>query len=112
MRYLPLSEGDRSAMLSVIGAGSIDDLFVYVPAEARQAGPIPGLPLLIGTSRKSMLGKLLGNEPHERLPATIATNVLAYAQGAHIFRVHDVRPNRDALRVAQATLYGPPEGTR
>jgi dihydropteroate synthase len=71
-----------------------------------------GLPLLIGTSRKSMLGKLLGNEPHERLPATIATNVLAYAQGAHIFRVHDVRPNRDALRVAQATLYGPPEGTR
>ena len=45
MRYLPLSEGDRSAMLSVIGAGSIDDLFVDVPAEARQAGPIPGLPL-------------------------------------------------------------------
>lgn len=45
MRYLPLSENDRSAMLSVIGAGSIDDLFVDVPAEARQAGPIPGLPL-------------------------------------------------------------------
>ena len=35
MRYLPLSENDRSAMLSVIGAGSIDDLFVDVPAEAR-----------------------------------------------------------------------------
>jgi len=48
MRYLPLSEGDRSAMLSVIGAGSIDDLFVDVPAEARQAGPIPGLPLHAG----------------------------------------------------------------
>ncbi|HTM76498.1 MAG TPA: dihydropteroate synthase [Devosia sp.] len=71
-----------------------------------------GLPLLIGTSRKSMLGKLLGNEPHERVAATIASNVLAYAHGAHIFRVHDVRPNRDALRVAQATLYGPPEQTR
>ncbi len=71
-----------------------------------------GFPLLIGTSRKSMLGKLLGNQPHERIPATIASNVLAYAQGGHIFRVHDIIPNRDALRVAQATLYGPPEDAR
>jgi len=68
----------------------------------------PGYPLLVGTSRKSMIGKLLGNEPAERLPGTIATNVVAYTQGAHIFRVHDVRANRDALRVAEATLYGPP----
>ena len=68
--------------------------------------------ILVGTSRKSMIGKLLGNEPHERLAGTIATNVLAYARGGHIFRVHDVRANRDALRVAQATLYGPPQTTR
>lgn len=68
----------------------------------------PGYPLLVGTSRKSMIGKLLGNEPAERLPGTIATNVVAYTQGAHIFRVHDVRANKDALRVAEATLYGPP----
>jgi dihydropteroate synthase len=76
----------------------------------------PGYPILAGTSRKSMIGKLLGNEPKDRLPGTIATNVLAYNQGAHIFRVHDVRANRDALRVAAATLYGPPaeivEGSR
>ncbi|MEO6432526.1 MAG: aminomethyl-transferring glycine dehydrogenase subunit GcvPA [Sphingomicrobium sp.] len=44
MRYLPLSDSDRSAMLEVIGAGSIDDLFKDVPAEARLAGPIAGLP--------------------------------------------------------------------
>lgn len=68
----------------------------------------PGYPILLGTSRKSMIGKLLGNEPRDRLPGTIATNVYAYTQGAHIFRVHDVRANRDALRVAAATLYGPP----
>lgn len=68
----------------------------------------PGSPILVGTSRKSMIGKLLGNEPEDRLPGTIATNVYAYTQGAHIFRVHDVRANRDALRVAAATLYGPP----
>lgn len=71
-----------------------------------------GRPILVGTSRKSMIGKLLGNEPHERLAGTIATNVLGYSRGGHIFRVHDVRPNRDALRVAQATLYGLPQESR
>ncbi len=45
MRYLPLTPDDRSEMLGVIGAGTIDDLFVDVPAEARLPGPVPGLPL-------------------------------------------------------------------
>jgi dihydropteroate synthase len=66
-------------------------------------------PVLVGTSRKSMIGKLLDNAPDERLAGTIATTVLGYIKGGHIFRVHDVRANRDALRVAQATLYGPPK---
>ena len=44
MRYLPLTPADRTAMLSVIGAGSIDELFADVPAEARLSGPIAGLP--------------------------------------------------------------------
>ena len=44
MRYLPLTNNDRQAMLGVIGANSIDDLFVDVPAEARLDGPIHGLP--------------------------------------------------------------------
>ena len=43
MRYLPLSDTDRSAMLATIGASSIDDLFVDVPEEARLDGPIHGL---------------------------------------------------------------------
>ena len=64
-------------------------------------------PILVGTSRKSMIGKLLGNEPAERLAGTIATTVIGYLGGGHIFRVHDVRANRDALRIAQASLYGP-----
>ncbi|ODT69738.1 MAG: dihydropteroate synthase [Pelagibacterium sp. SCN 63-23] len=70
----------------------------------------PAQPLLVGTSRKSMIGKLLGNEPHQRLAGTIATNVQSYERGGHIFRVHDVAANSDALRVAQAILYGPPAG--
>ncbi|MFD1610487.1 aminomethyl-transferring glycine dehydrogenase subunit GcvPA [Sphingomonas tabacisoli] len=44
MRYLPLTDADRGAMLRTVGAGSIDDLFVDVPAEARLSGPIAGLP--------------------------------------------------------------------
>jgi glycine dehydrogenase subunit 1 len=45
MRYLPLSEADRSAMLEKIGASSVDELFRDVPEEARIKGPIEGLPL-------------------------------------------------------------------
>jgi glycine dehydrogenase subunit 1 len=44
MRYLPLTQPDREAMLAAVGAGSIDDLFVDVPAAAQLAGPIAGLP--------------------------------------------------------------------
>ncbi|MBD3762508.1 aminomethyl-transferring glycine dehydrogenase subunit GcvPA [Rhizorhabdus sp.] len=44
MRYLPLTDTDRQAMLATIGASSIDDLFIDVPAEARLPGPIAGLP--------------------------------------------------------------------
>lgn len=65
-------------------------------------------PVLVGTSRKSMIGRVLDVPADERLAGTIASNVLGYMKGGHIFRVHDVRANRDALRVAQATLYGPP----
>lgn len=68
-----------------------------------------GYPLLAGTSRKSMIGKLLDVPADQRLAGTLATTTIAYSAGAHIFRVHDVRANRDALRVAAATLYGPPQ---
>ena len=44
MRYLPLTPADRTAMLAVIGAASVDDLFADVPAEARLGGPVAGLP--------------------------------------------------------------------
>jgi glycine dehydrogenase subunit 1 len=45
MRYLPLTQSDRQAMLATVGANSVDDLFVDVPAEARLSGPIAGLPM-------------------------------------------------------------------
>jgi dihydropteroate synthase len=64
-----------------------------------------GRPVVVGTSRKSFLGRLAGGKPEgERLPGTIATNVLALERGASIFRVHDVAPVVDALTVAAATV--------
>ncbi len=63
-----------------------------------------GRPVLIGVSRKSFLGHLTGREVGDRLPATIAANVLAYERGATIFRVHDVAPLLDALVVAGAAI--------
>ena len=63
-----------------------------------------GRPVVVGTSRKSFLGRLTGRASDERLAGTIATNVLAYERGASVFRVHDVGPVRDALVVAAATV--------
>jgi dihydropteroate synthase len=64
-----------------------------------------GRPIVIGTSRKSFLGRIVGrSDPADRLPGTIATNVLAYERGARVFRVHDVAPVHDALCVAAATV--------
>jgi dihydropteroate synthase len=63
-----------------------------------------GRPVVIGTSRKSFLGRITGRQAHERVAGTIATNVLAYERGARVFRVHDVRPVYDALAVTAATV--------
>jgi len=63
-----------------------------------------GRPVVVGTSRKSFLGKLTGRPEKERLPGTIATNVLALERGARVFRVHDVAEVVEALTVATATL--------
>jgi dihydropteroate synthase len=64
-----------------------------------------GRPVVVGTSRKSFLGKLTGGKPEdERLPGTIASNVIAFERGATVFRVHDVAPVVDALAVAAATV--------
>ncbi len=63
----------------------------------------PEMPVLIGTSRKSFLGKLLhGAAAHERLHATTATLVAAVLHGAHIVRVHDVKAACEALKIADA----------
>jgi dihydropteroate synthase len=66
-----------------------------------------GRPLVIGASRKSFLGRITGRDVDDRVAATVAINVLAFERGARVFRVHDVGPTRDALRVAAATVRRP-----
>jgi dihydropteroate synthase len=63
-----------------------------------------GRPVVVGTSRKSFLGRITGRDVTERVHATVATTVLAFERGARVFRVHDVAPTADALAVAAATL--------
>jgi len=67
-----------------------------------------GRPVLLGTSRKRFLGAILGAEPGDRVVGTVATTVIGFLAGAHVFRVHDVRPNFEALRVALAVREGAP----
>lgn len=58
-----------------------------------------GYPLLVGTSRKTMIGKILDAEVQDRLYGSLATAVMACERGARILRVHDVKPTADALKV-------------
>jgi dihydropteroate synthase len=70
-----------------------------------------GLPILIGTSRKSTIGAVLGGVPaEERLMGTAATVAIAIAHGADIVRVHDVAEMVQVCRVADAVLRPPPSG--
>jgi dihydropteroate synthase len=61
-----------------------------------------GRPILLGTSRKSTIGRILDLPPEERLEGTLATTALGIAAGADIIRVHDVEANRRAALVADA----------
>ncbi len=65
-----------------------------------------GRPILLGTSRKSTLGRVLDLPPDERAEATLATTALGIAAGVDIVRVHDVRQNVRAARMADAVVRG------
>ena len=63
-----------------------------------------GMPLLVGLSRKSMLGAITGKEVEARLASSVSAAVISAMNGARIVRVHDVAETIDALKVAQAVL--------
>ncbi len=63
-----------------------------------------GYPILIGVSRKTMIGQILNAEVNDRLFGSLAIAQFAYSQGAEIFRVHDVKATSDVLKVTQELL--------
>ena len=63
-----------------------------------------GYPLMAGTSRKRFIGAVTGRDAAERGAGTAATSVILRLKGAHLFRVHDVAINVDALALADAML--------
>jgi dihydropteroate synthase len=63
-----------------------------------------GLPIFIGLSRKSFIGKITGKCAGERLYGTIASGLIAALRGANILRVHDVKENKEVLRIANSII--------
>ena len=61
-----------------------------------------GYPILVGVSRKTFIGDILGIPPEERLAGSLAAIIVAYQQGARVLRVHDVTPTVHALKIIQA----------
>ncbi|HEY5709682.1 MAG TPA: dihydropteroate synthase [Solirubrobacterales bacterium] len=77
----------------------------------RRLGELRGLgrPLVVGTSRKSFIGRIDGSAVEDRLGGTIASSVLAVAEGADVLRVHDVAEMAQAIRVTEAVLGAYPD---
>ena len=65
-----------------------------------------GAPVLVGVSRKSLIGRVLGREPGERLYGGLGLASFAVAAGARIVRTHDVAPTHDAIRMVDAVMQG------
>ena len=63
-----------------------------------------GYPILLGTSRKSVIGLTLDVDKDERMAGTVATTVMGYERGCRIFRVHDVKENYQAMQMAKAIM--------
>jgi dihydropteroate synthase len=86
-----------------IGFGKTLEHNMELLRRLRELGEL-GRPLVVGTSRKSFIGKVDGSDAGDRLGGTIASSALASAEGADVLRVHDVAEVAQALRVASAIL--------
>lgn len=88
-----------------IGFGKVFEQNIVVMRRLNEFKKL-GYPILLGTSRKSMLGKILDVSPKERLEGTLATTAIGIMQGVDIVRVHDIEENLKAVKVADAIVRG------
>jgi len=100
---------DRIVLDPGFGFGKSPEQNLELLARLPEFGAL-GFPLLVGTSRKSFIGKVTGRELDERLIGTIVTNVAAALAGAAIVRVHDVAEHVEAMRMAAAIRGAAPAG--
>ncbi|MFZ5969374.1 MAG: dihydropteroate synthase [Bacillota bacterium] len=88
-----------------IGFGKTPEQNIHVMSRLEELNVL-GYPILLGTSRKSMIGKILDLPPKERVEGTISTSVIGVMKGMDILRVHDVKENIRAVKVADAIVRG------
>ena len=97
--------GDQIIIDPGIGFGKTNEQNLEVLSRLQEFKTL-GKPILLGTSRKSTIGKTLDLPVEERLEGTIATSVLGVAAGVDIIRVHDVQANRRAIQMSDAIVRG------
>jgi dihydropteroate synthase len=97
--------GDQIIVDPGIGFGKTTEQNLEVMARLAEFRSL-GHPVLLGTSRKSMIGKTLNQTVEERLEGTLATSVLGVVAGVDIIRVHDVQANRRAVQMTDAIVRG------
>ncbi len=97
--------GDQIIIDPGIGFGKTVEQNLEVLSRLKEFRTL-GKPVLLGTSRKSTIGKVLDLPVDERLEGTIATSVLGVAAGVDIIRVHDVQANRRAIQMSDAIIRG------
>ncbi len=103
---IALAAGIREADVVIdpgIGFGKTDAQNLETLARLDELAVL-GRPILLGTSRKSLIGRILDKPTDERLYGTLATNVAGIVSGAAVLRVHDVRAHVEAARVTDAIL--------
>ncbi|SDG75528.1 dihydropteroate synthase [Desulfosporosinus hippei] len=98
-------ERDQIIVDPGIGFGKTTDQNLEVMARLAEFKTL-GRPVLLGTSRKSMIGNTLNLPVNERLEGTLATSVLGIVSGVDIIRVHDVKANKRAMQMADAIVRG------
>lgn len=86
-----------------IGFGKNPEQNMHVMARLGEFNEL-GYPILLGTSRKSMIGKILDLPPEERVEGTLATSVMGIIQGVDILRVHDIKENIRTAKVTDAIV--------
>ncbi len=97
---------DRLALDPGIGFAKRGTVSIAVLGELPRLVAV-GHPVVVGASRKRFIGEITGVAvPAERVGGTVGANIAALERGARLFRVHDVKPSRDALDVAWAVMHG------